>query len=205
MHCLKAGTANSANIKYNQSGSLDKKLYNLYKVIITMSREIFPESSRLKQIIENHRWTLYEGSQAEKDPPSWEELSERGPATDYQIGKNYLFTPIPENGQSLREAYSITKGFGPSLVIDDPSDDRWITLYVTNFWNGKPIFFSRLFFHKEGAAATSPTTRDNPDPDTIGIDYTHLIDTFDNNFKVVSPEEYGIDTPIPMPFHPEYN
>ena len=172
-----------------------------------MSDEIFSESRRLREIIENHKWALYEGNQPEENPPSWEEFSERGPAIQYQVGKNYLLTPIPTNGQSLREAYSITRGFGPSLVITDSDEERWITLSVSG-WpekRGKPIFFTRLFFHEEGVAATSPPIRDNLNPDLIGISYHHLIDTFEKFFRVVSPEEGGIVTPISMPFHLEDN
>ncbi len=173
-----------------------------------MNGEIFPQSSRLKEIIESYDWTLYEANQPNECPPSWEELSGRGPAIEYEIGKNYIFAPIPKDGQSLRDAYSITKGFGPSLTITDPNEERWIALYIPKWYpgrKGKPIIFSRLLFEEEGVAATSPATKGNLDPDLIGIDYPHLIDTFEKHFRVVSPEEYGIATPIPMPFHPEDN
>jgi hypothetical protein len=173
-----------------------------------MTREIFPESKNLKEIIENHGWTLYEGNQPKEDPPTWENLEEKGPAENFEIEKNYIFAPIQENGKTLREAYSETKGLGPSLTILDPNEDRWITLYIPEWFNlkkGKPIFFSRLFFNKEGVGATSPTTRDNSDPDLIGIGYPDLIDTFEKYFRIVSPEEVGLTIPVPMPFHPEDN
>jgi hypothetical protein len=153
---------------------------------------MFEESNRLKEIIESFNWTLYDTSPIEGHVPTWEEFAERGPATVYEIGKNYIFAPIPKEGQTLREAYAPTRGNGPSLRIENIDDPRWVTLYIPNFMtkNGpRPALFSRLFFHEEGVAATSPPNPLIKNPDLVGIAYPYLIDTFEKYFGIVPYEE----------------
>ena len=162
--------------------------------------KIFPESKDLKGIIEGHNWTLYDVS----NPPegrayTWEEIEKMTRPTEYQVEHQYLFVPIPKNGQTLREAYSPTKGLGPSLKIDSINDDRWVALTVSEKTNGNVALFTRLFMHKECAFLSSPETIYLPNPDFVGIKYDKLIDTFKRYFRIVSPKEYGLKTPIPMP------
>lgn len=75
----------------------------------------------------------------------------------------------------------------------------------SGFYDGNPILFSRLDFDTEIVVAFTPKTRDMPNSDAIGIWYPKLIDAFENYFRIVSPDEYGLTTPIPMPFHVEDN
>lgn len=169
---------------------------------------VYPESRRLKELIDSQGWTLYDtvlpdGRQFTK----WAEVEPMGSATNFVIGKNYVFAPIPKKGQSLRDAYSITKGFGPSLLIEDHSENRWACFYLMSgrYQMGLPILFSRLDFQPKFLGAFSPPTRDLPEFDAIGISYSHAIDTFEKYFKIIRPEEEGLVIPIPMPVHPEDN
>jgi len=172
-------------------------------------KNIFDKGSELKYIFEETRWGLYDTIQSEGQtiPFTFETLEEKGLTNKFEIEHNYLFAPIPKKGQTLREAYTPTKGFGPSLLIKDLLDERWAELYLvtSNFERGLPILFTRLVFEEEYLVACTPKTRDLPKSDIVAIKYPYIIDTFKKFFRIVSPEEYGIVTPIPMPFHPEDN
>ena len=161
---------------------------------------IYSESSRLKEIIEGHGWTLFDATlpKNKNRPYSWDQLERRGVANQFEIGHNYIFAPIPKNGETLRQAYSVTKGLGPSLTIENPNDERWLSLEVLGKSNGVVALFSRLFFHQECAFVTSAKTRELPNPDFVAIKYDRLIDTFEKYFRIVTPDEYGLVAPIPM-------
>ena len=70
---------------------------------------VYNQSKELKSVIENYNWTLYDTTTAQNDNRAftWEELSQSKPAEHYETGHNYLFVPIPKEGQTLRQAYSI--------------------------------------------------------------------------------------------------
>jgi hypothetical protein len=161
----------------------------------------FPQSRELKEIIEWYDWTLYDVTRPPKVAFKWEEMEHQAPAEGYEIGHDYLFVPIPKEGQTPREAYTPTKGLGPSLLIEDPKDERWDRLYIDrrSFEQGRPILFTRLLFEEPCAVAMSPKTAFVPDPDSIGIKYDHLVDTFRRYFRIVLPQEYGLTAPIPTP------
>jgi len=136
---------------------------------------------------------------------TWEEMDKMTPADKYVVGHNYLFVPIPKNEETLRQSYTPTKGLGPSLTISNPDEDRWLSLEVQKKANGNVALFSRLFMHEECAFVSSPETTYLPNPDFVAIRYDKLVDTFRKYFKIVSPEEYGLEAPIPMPIVPEMN
>jgi hypothetical protein len=165
---------------------------------------MFPNTKTLVKIIENHKWTLY---QIPLEAPPWEEIEKRWPAKRLEIGHQCIFAPIPKKGQSLRDAYSITKGLGPSLIID-PSWEGIEEVYrgKSSIERENEILFSRLWFANERCAdVISPRTRDNWDPSAVSIKLPFLIETFERYFRIVTAEEYRLRTPIPMPFHPEDN
>ena len=169
---------------------------------------IFPQGKELIEIIEGHDWLLYDVTQARKEERAftWEELQDRTPADQIEVGKNYVFVPRPEDGQTLRDAYSIRKGLGPSLTIEDPDDQRWIGLSINpNVLPGWVALFSRLIFEEEFVVASSPSTMYLPDPDAVAMPYDSVVDTFKRYFRIVQPEEIGAQTPIPMPVIPELN
>ncbi|MBN2142062.1 hypothetical protein JW711_01910 [Candidatus Woesearchaeota archaeon] len=164
---------------------------------MTKLNGVFPRSQDLKEIIEWHDWTLYDVSGPSQ--PIWEELDKVRPAQEYEVGHNYLFVPIPKNGETLRQVYTPTKGLGPSLTIENPDDPRWLALEVLPKMNGMIALFSRLFMHEDCAFVSSPQTAYLPNPDFVAMNYNQLIDTFQRHFRIVSPEEYELSTPIPMP------
>jgi hypothetical protein len=57
----------------------------------------------------------------------------------------------------------------------------------------------------EFCVAKSPRTFFMPNSDVVVMDYDQLVDTFRKHFRIVSPVEYGLETPIPNPFVPEMN
>ena len=162
---------------------------------------VYSESARLKEIIESHRWTLFDATlpEGKNRPFSWDELAKRGCAEQFEIGHNYEFAPMVSNRQTLRQAYSSTKGLGPSLQVEDGADEtRWAGVYTaTNFYYlKKPILFTRLDFTPDFLAAFSPPTREMPESDALGIWYPKVIETFEKYFRIVKPEEYGLTAPI---------
>jgi hypothetical protein len=173
--------------------------------LIDIMKGIFPEGNELKKVIESYDWTLYDVS----NPPegrafTWEELDKKSPVKQFEIDHQYLFVPIPKKGQTVREAYISTKGLGPSLMIENPDDERYVSLIVKaksklDCKRGCVALFSRLVFDERFAYVTSPETDYLPDPDLVAIKYDKLVDTFRRYFRVILPEEYGIKTPVPMP------
>ncbi|MEK6888449.1 MAG: hypothetical protein AABX14_05895 [Candidatus Aenigmatarchaeota archaeon] len=173
---------------------------------MTKMKGIFPQSRALKDVIESHDWTLYDVTNSPKGRAyTWEEMDRMPPAEQYEIGHNYLFVPIPKTGQTLRQAYTPTKGLGPSLTIDNPADDRWLSLEVQRKSIGTVALFSRLFMEEEFAVASSPRTIYVLEPDVVILKYDKLVDTFRQYFRIVSPKEFRLEAPIPMPVIPEMN
>lgn len=164
----------------------------------------FPQSKQLKELIESHGWTLYDISQSFEQgvKPEWNDLERQGPAGEFMFGGHYLFAPIPKEDQSLRDAYSVTKGLGPSLLIDDRHHERWRSLYVTSkgntiYWKGREpstgriALFSRLSFNnsmgdggEENVCAWTPDVV-HPDPDFVAIRSHLALDTFQKYFRIV--------------------
>jgi hypothetical protein len=170
---------------------------------MTKLESIFPESNDLKAIIESYNWSLYDLSNPKKRGAyTWEEINKMTPAKEFEVGHNYFFIPIPRNGETLKEAYSLTKGLGPSLFVEDENDSsKWFGLYAATscYQEKKPILFTRLGFSPEFLLAFTPKSMVIPDSDRLGICYPTAIDTFRKNFRIVSPEEYGVQTPVPNP------
>ncbi|MFA5992758.1 MAG: hypothetical protein WC796_03565 [Candidatus Pacearchaeota archaeon] len=165
-----------------------------------MDRE-FEDSQALKQLIECNGWTLYDTTSfiATGIRPEFEDLERQGPAQTYVFGGNYFFTPIPQNGQSLREAYAVTKGLGPCLLIEDPDHPRWRSLDVKpkqkgNYFLGRApdtgtfAIFSRLSFDiigKEDCVIAWTPESAYPNPDHVFIRADMALDTFIKYFRVL--------------------
>ncbi len=170
--------------------------------------KVFTDSNELKLLIENTGWTLYDISQSFEQgvKPEWDDLEKQGPAGEFIFGRHYLFTPIPKEDQSLRDAYSVTKGLGPSLLIDDRHHERWRSLYVTSkdntiYWGGREpstsrvALFSRLSFEdrfgsngEENVIAWTPDVA-HPDPDFVAIRSHLALDTFQRYFRIVHMQD----------------
>ena len=170
----------------------------------------FAQGRELIDIIESHDWLLYDVTYAQKEDRAftWEELEETCPATQLEMEHQYLFVPKPKDGETLRDAYSVTKGLGPSLTIEDHNDDKWRSLSVSpKCIPGFVAFFSRLFmdYNPDFAVVSSPPTSYYPDPDFVAIPYNKLFEVFRDHFRIVKPEECGLSTPISSPVIPTNN
>lgn len=144
----------------------------------------------LIDIIERKGWTLYDVSDFPNSRPNWEELEHQTRAKKFEVGRNYFLVPIPSQGQTLREAYSVTKGLGPSLEITDPRSNCWYGLYLPR--TPTLAVFTRLVMIRECALLTSPIVSYYPDPDAVGIKYEYLIEVFEQYFGIVEASEYGL-------------
>ena len=160
----------------------------------------FQDSKELKYLIEKDKWTLYDVSNPPKGRAyTWEELEKRNPAESYEIGHQYLFVPIPKQGHTLREAYTPTKGLGPSLTIENPDDEIWAGLEVQHKSIGLIAIFTRLFMTPRYSMLSSPETELLIQPDLVAVRYERLLEAFQKYFRIVEPEELGLTVPIPMP------
>ncbi len=161
---------------------------------------IFIQGRELIEIIQGHDWLLYDvtASTTEQRAFTWKELQETSPARQLAMGGNYLFVPRPQEGQTLREGYSITKGLGPCLTIKDPNDDRWMALRISRKKiPGHIALFSRLFFEDDYVLATSPSIPELlPGPDLVKMPYGTVVSSFRESFRIITPEELGLKTPI---------
>jgi hypothetical protein len=165
-------------------------------------KTIFTQGRELIDVIEGHDWQLYDVTQPTKQERAftWEELQDHSPANQLEMGNNYVFVPRPRDGQTLREAYSVTKGLGPSLTIEDSDDPRWKSLSVgPKVLPGWVAFFSRLFLEDDFMVASIPRTEFHLDSDFVAMPYDSVADTFKKYFRIVQPGEVGAKTPIPMP------
>ena len=153
--------------------------------------DIFPQSRELKEIIEKYDWTLIDVS----NPPegrayNWRELDKKQPTEQFEIGHQYMFVPIPEQGHTFSDAYVNTEGLGPSLRIEDPNDERFLSLDISPKNIGVVALFSRLIFAKECGFVTCPKTYDLPNPDFVAVSYDELVDTFRKYFTITPPEAF---------------
>lgn len=169
---------------------------------------IFSQGKDLIALIERHDWLLYDTTQPtlEERAFTWDELQRQYPATQLEVGHNYFFVPRPYDGQSLRDAYSVTKGLGPSLTVNDPDDNRWRALRITGKkLPGNVALFSRLFFEEDFVVASSPSTLLIPEPDIVAMPYDSVIDSFQKYFRIVQPEEVEGTRPMTLPFQSDVN
>ena len=51
----------------------------------------------------------------------------------------------------------------------------------------------------------SPATWYLPEPDMVAMKYEKLVDTFEKFFRIVTPEEFGLQVPVPMPYDTNRN
>ena len=162
-----------------------------------MSR-IFENSKKLKEIVESKDWLLYDTTlpNGRNYPWSYEELNKKGKAEVFEIGHNYFFVPKPKKNQTLREAYAVTKGIGPAIVL--PSIEDHLDMDGEGSWtvNGKLTYpFSRLLFEDEFLVAMSPEQPQFADVKLplLGIPYRRVIDKFSKYFTILKPEDLNID------------
>ncbi|HYD03537.1 MAG TPA: hypothetical protein VEC16_04515 [Alphaproteobacteria bacterium] len=160
--------------------------------------EIYSQSKELKDIVESYNWTLYETNHF-TDAFTFGELEAKGPAKKYIIGLNYIFTPIKKENESLGYAYSITKGFGPMITIENPNDRKWQELIVMPKMDKIEAFFTRIYFKPNLVVLTTPKKQFLKIPDHVGVKYNDFIEMMKKDFKIVTPQEYGIIIPQGLP------
>jgi hypothetical protein len=148
---------------------------------------IVPESDELIRIIQEHKWTLYRGNVLDEAPPTWEMIEANGPVAHCTLGQNYVVAPMAAEGKSVRATYNFCGKGRPSLTVRDPNHDRWRTLMVQPWRVGRPMRFSRLAFLPECAIAYWVG---DPNEETIGVSYNHLLDTFRNYFSIAPIENH---------------
>ena len=128
--------------------------------------DVFQQSAKLRSIIDNHGWTLYEIDNSTGNEPR--DLQVRGPAESYQIGKEYICFPITQKGESLDAAVdkAIKEGRGPALDM-----------------NNFIVLFSRILF--DGGLAY--TIYPSPSAVNAEIPYDMLIEVFEKSFFIKTP------------------
>lgn len=156
------------------------------------------DSSKLIQLIKNQGWELYKIPNG--TAPIFEEMQKEGPVKDLEIGEHtYFFVPIPMKNQTLREAYNLTKGLGPSIIIS-PTYIGLLDFYKGSFTceRENEILFTRLSLKEDNKTILmTPKTYYNSDPSGVLLDTRCLFDIFQNNFRIVKPGEYNKTIPVP--------
>lgn len=163
-----------------------------------MKPKKFAQSKELQGIVKGHDWLLYDVTLPEDRETAWtwEEIQRMKPTKAFEMGHQYMFVPKPQNGQTLRDAYAVTKGLGPAIVvssIDDHVDmdgEGPITL------NDKLVYiFTRMLF-EDMLLLTSPRNIVMPRPPKLVIPYRSVVPKFEKYFKIVTPEEMNVDPDV---------
>lgn len=133
--------------------------------------DVFYPSEKLREIVESRGWTLYEiTDSSEGNEPA--DLEKRGPAKGYfRFGRDYMFMPIPEEGETLEEAANkvmFEQKQGPALDIQ-----------------GTIIPFTRIEFGRDMARVCSPPPLHPGAEFSYNGDY--FIKIFENCFFIQTP------------------
>ena len=162
---------------------------------------MFPDSAALREIVESKGWSLYRLPEVLKEGARiWDFLELQGPAKEFGYEEMYIFAPKRKPGETLREAYSVTQGLGPSLRVDNPDDEKWEFLYIPGKYilPGNSVCISRLYFSDEHdvVLATMGKSRYSSDPPEIGIKLERAVEVFNDCFEIILPEEVGLEAPM---------
>lgn len=163
----------------------------------------FPQSRQLKELIESHGWSLYDSTMPERRNTafSWEELQKMGTAEEFITGHNYVFAPLPQKKETLKEAYSHTKGVGPCIQLDNMAEHIDMDGDGAHIVDKKITYiFSRLRVepYKERNSIGLFTPSDAiPNMPCLIIPFEYVLDKFEKHFKIITPEEYfgGLQVP----------
>lgn len=156
----------------------------------------FPQSKQLKDLIESHEWSLYDSTvpKGRRTAFTWEEFQEKGPAKEFVTGNNYIFAPIPKNGETLRQAYSHTKGVGPCIQLDNIDQHIDMDGDGAHIVDGKMTYiFTRLGvkpYRKRDAVGLFTPADAMPNMPVLIIPFEFVLDKFQKHFRIISPEEY---------------
>ncbi|MBI4450444.1 hypothetical protein HY642_00585 [Candidatus Woesearchaeota archaeon] len=159
----------------------------------------FTHSRKLIDIIEATSWQLYDVTMPDGRQLPWgfPELEQKGTARSMETGGQYLFAPKPSQGQTLRDAYSVTKGLGPAIVLPSIPDHADMDGEGGRLLNDKLYYiFTRLIFGGPTGnmlLATSPAVVHMPQPPFLVIPYRSVVEKFSNFFRIVTPQEMQVD------------
>ncbi|MEK6960679.1 MAG: hypothetical protein AABX47_05875 [Nanoarchaeota archaeon] len=152
-----------------------------------------PEGRKLIEIIERHDWTLIDITRPTRETFLTDHYIDTAEsATDLVIDHNYLFVPIPRQGQLVSAAYEERQGLRPALEIENIYDDRWAGESNVSLKGGRYLaVFNMMLLIPEfnGVIVTSPKDSLNANPDTVGIIRDYLVDSFSRYFRIVQPED----------------
>ena len=157
-----------------------------------MPQWIFDGSSRLVHIIQQKDWTLYDVTDYLNlgKPFRWEDLQKNMPAQILEHRSNYVFVPVPKAGESLRDAYSVTKGLGPSIWVPNPDAHQDMDGAGPLIIDGNMVYlFTRLFFEDDGLYATTPRSSQLPQPPCLRMLYRVAVDKFERYFRIATRED----------------
>lgn len=131
-------------------------------------------------------WQIYDVTD-ETLPNNWEGRELQGPAEAVQIGRQYVLTPQPEEGQSLWQAYEAVQGVGPTLDIPDPKAADYLALKL----HYTPAFavFSRLLVDTTGVLLYIPQSREVKTPDVVVLHPATAEDIFVRDFSIRTLKE----------------
>ncbi|UCD20767.1 MAG: hypothetical protein JSW08_03265 [archaeon] len=152
--------------------------------------KVFPQSKELKQIIESHGWTTYRIPHGER--PIWYQIERENPAETFEVGDHsYFFVPIPNQRQTWRDAYGITKSLGPSLEVD-PTYEGLLAVYHGSPKAGRAneVLFTRMILHEGNQTALfSPKIPQYPDPSKALLRTDLLLPIFEDHFRIITMED----------------
>lgn len=169
--------------------------------------EKFPQSKELRELIESRGWSLYDATipKRREKPFSWEELEQRGPAKEFLNGNNYIFAPIPQNNETLRQAYSRTRGVGPCIQLEYAAQHADMDGEGPFIVNGKMTYvFSRLgveFYRGIDTIGLFTPPSAVPNAPMLIIPFPYVLPKFINHFKIITHEEFhsGLQDSNPNP------
>lgn len=139
--------------------------------------------------IEAKGWCLYDAGTTELQTESWEEReAKRRPVEAVEEGGMYLFVPQPAEGQSLRDAYAVTKGLGPCLRIPDIESPDYKMLMLK--FSPRLAVFTRFALHNAEVGLFTPPSAQLPESDMVVLRAEVAQEVFERDFDVISPEEF---------------
>ncbi|MBU0470955.1 MAG: hypothetical protein KKA62_00615 [Nanoarchaeota archaeon] len=170
--------------------------------------KVFKNSPVLKEIIESTGWSLYDISLKSagnpltayrKQPVRLKEIEKKGPALNYQKGREYLVAPLQKEGRTLEESCAETGFLGPSLWLPDSNILNYFGFRGIQIENSGVYLFSRICFSPAGKdehivaycppGVNCPESTKLEDLPRIMIPSELVIDTFMNHFRITRREE----------------
>ena len=138
--------------------------------------------------IESKGWSLYDANTDVLQLETWEQREARGPVRAVEQDNMYMFAPQPQPGQTLREAYSVTKGVGPCLHIQDPRSPEYRDFMLT-FSTRIAVFTRFVLVSGIGVYLTSPIPPGMMAMDKLVLAPDTAQATFERDFYIITPQE----------------